>query len=120
MKYQMKSCSRSGTLRNISTYAVHSERIEEVPGQAPDADERARDRRQDDAENRDAQRVRQADQVRLGVGLGRIEFPQALADPEAGGLLQEIETALDPAHAHVEQRVVHEVPAGGHHQQRRR
>ena len=35
MKYQMKSCSSSGTLRNVSTYAVQSERTRKLRDSRP-------------------------------------------------------------------------------------
>ena len=94
---------------------------EEVAGQPADADQRAQDRREHDADDGRTQRIREPDQERLPVGIGRVECEDALADVEAGRLREEAEAALDSAHAHVLERVVREERDDGgdrHHRHR--
>ncbi len=111
MKYQMKSCSSSGTLRNVSTYAPQSVRTRKFFESRPIPMSVPRIVASTMPTIADAQRVGQADQVRACVALGGVELEQALADRESGRLRQEVEPALDATRAHVGERVVDEIPA---------
>ncbi len=76
-----------------------------------DADQEAEDRREHDANARDQQRVQEPDDEDAGIGVGFIVGDQRLVDAEAGGRIQESETAADVLGREIGARVERELIA---------
>ena len=81
-----------------------------VVGEPADADQRAQDRGQHDADDRHPQRVEHADQEGFPVGVDRLVRDHQLADVETRRVGEKVEPALDAAHPHVLDRVVRQEP----------
>ena len=84
---------------------------EQPVGREPaDADQRAQNGAEDDAEDGDAQRVEDADPDRPGVGAGRRILDHRVADLEAGLASEIVETAGDLLPVQIVDGVADEIP----------
>ena len=89
-------------------------RHQPVLRQPRDADQKAEDGREHDAERRDQQRVEQADPERAAIGRGRRIVDQRLADVEAGGVVPEAEAGGDLGARQIVGGVVDRAPGQEH------
>ena len=77
--------------------AAGNARHQPVGGQPPDPDREAEQGREHDADAGDQQRVEEPDHERAPVGVGLVVGDQREVDAEAGGIVEEAESARDVA-----------------------